>query len=195
MYNLTSPGNVWPVCERGGMRFDLAITDPVDYEGTEQRRFELLDTYRATPGRETYNYRMGFMFPDEFNPTPEKFIIHQFKHGTPTDGHSPPVSLQVEDDVMCFHFRSAATGYDPDLETDGHISIQRNKWYDFNMSIRWSAQPTDHPFCRISCNGVDIVERSNTVNCFDIPGGLRHRIGPYIWNWNNLKTQCVFARL
>jgi len=199
MYTPKPPGHILPVYEKGGMRFDLAITDPqADYETADQRRFQYLDAWPA-PKENRAEYNIGFMFPDEFVETPNEFSIMTFKHKNSGVDHSAPVSLRVRDMEMHWNFRKKYREFDPDERQLGKIQIQRNMWYQIHVECIWDHRivPPDKgwaPYFKVWCNGVLTVDDVGP-NSYDMPEGLQQAFGIYVWNWNNLITQSIFARL
>lgn len=197
MYNLTSPADIRPVYDRGGMRFDLAVTDPQDeWSTTGQRRFQYCAAF-GSPIHYRQHYHYEIMFPDEFNESAHRFSLQYWKHKNSSEPHSGPVALTVDGDSFYYLFRTMPTGVDLNERRSQPVVIQRNKWYTLDIEAIWGPRvvPKDwSPYTKIWCNNQLICD-DHQANCYDIDGDLADRFGIYIWNWDDLKTQTIFYRI
>ncbi len=143
---------------------------PGDVPGKNGERSEVSASVRASgasPGK-TMRYRWSTLFPADFRPVPDSTwtIFTQF-HESAADGCHPNVVLQVNTKDGGEQLRLTARGGQLDTatcepgsdESWDFATLQRDRWYRFDLTVGWSSDPAKG-FVALDVDGTRIVPRT-----------------------------------
>jgi hypothetical protein len=149
---------------------------PGDVPGKNGERSEVSASVTASGAVEgnVARYRWSTWFPTGFRPTPDSTwtIFTQF-HESAADGCHPNVVLQVNTRDGGEQLRLTTRGGRLDAATCrpaterswDFATLQRDHWYQFDLTVGWSASPRDG-FVQLDVDGATLVPRTAAATLY-----------------------------
>jgi hypothetical protein len=183
----TAPDRLLKV-KAGARRALQVAVKPGDSPTRSGERTEMVYDQASSLGYEgrTVTYEWSTRFPSGFGYVDGQTwnIFAQF-HETAADGCHPNLALQInaKKSPPVLRLQTRGGALDP-ATCDAQLSpswdfapLQFDRWYDFTLRVRWSADPTVG-FVELSVNGAPVVTRKSTPTLY--PGqGVYFKQGFY----------------